>query len=47
MLRILTSRRPRLRYRVGPDAVWVPRLRPLLPASVFEYAIRKNYKVDD
>ncbi len=41
--RVLAARRPRLRYRVGRDATWVPRLRALLPQSVFERAVRRRF----
>jgi NAD(P)-dependent dehydrogenase (short-subunit alcohol dehydrogenase family) len=45
--KILCERRPRLRYRVGKDAMWAPALRPFLPASVYEWAMRRNFRVDD
>jgi NAD(P)-dependent dehydrogenase (short-subunit alcohol dehydrogenase family) len=34
---------PRLRYRVGRDARWVPRLRLLLPERVFTHAYRRRF----
>ncbi|PCC68631.1 short chain dehydrogenase [Nannocystis exedens] len=47
LLRILAARRPRLRYRLGTDAVWVPRARRLIPESVFEWLIRGNYEMNE
>jgi NAD(P)-dependent dehydrogenase (short-subunit alcohol dehydrogenase family) len=44
--RVLQARRPRLRYRVGMDARWVPRLRLLIPEAFFEAALRKSYEID-
>ncbi len=44
--RVLSSSRPRLRYRVGNDARWVPRLRLLMPEWLFEAALRRNYEID-
>ena len=43
--RILAARRPKLRYRVGADARWVPRLRRLMPEFLFEAALRRNYRI--
>jgi NAD(P)-dependent dehydrogenase (short-subunit alcohol dehydrogenase family) len=44
--RVLAASRPRLRYRVGNDARWVPRLRRLMPEWLFEAALRRNYGID-
>ena len=44
--RVLAASRPRLRYRVGNDARWVPRLRRLIPEWLFEAALRRNYEID-
>jgi NAD(P)-dependent dehydrogenase (short-subunit alcohol dehydrogenase family) len=44
--RVLQAPRPRLRYRVGTDARWVPRLRRLIPEWLFEAALRKYYEID-
>jgi NAD(P)-dependent dehydrogenase (short-subunit alcohol dehydrogenase family) len=44
--RVLAASRPRLRYRVGNDARWVPRLRRLIPEWIFEAALRRNYEID-
>lgn len=47
LLRILGARRPRLRYRLGNDAVWVPRARRLVLESLFEWPMRANYERDE
>lgn len=44
--KILNSPNPRLRYRLGNDSVWVPRLRALIPESLFERILRRNYKIE-
>jgi short-subunit dehydrogenase len=36
---------PRLRYRVGNDAQWMPRLRAILPDSLFRFAARKHFNI--
>ena len=36
------SRTPRLRYRVGGDARWVPRLKAFLPEQLFLYGFRRR-----
>jgi NAD(P)-dependent dehydrogenase (short-subunit alcohol dehydrogenase family) len=43
ILAIAQARRPRLRYRVGADARWVPRLRQLLPESWFFAGLRRRF----
>src|SRR5262245_17713701 len=45
VIRVVHSRSPRLRYRVGADAKWLPRLK-LLPWSWYERAIRWRYRLD-
>jgi len=45
VLRILQTASPRLRYRVGPDATWLPRLK-LLSWSLYERGIRWRYALD-
>lgn len=44
---ILAAKRPRLRYRLGKDAVWVPRARKLIPESAFEWLLRDEYKLNE
>lgn len=36
---------PRLRYRVGNDAQWMPRIRAILPDRLFRLAARKRYNI--
>jgi NAD(P)-dependent dehydrogenase (short-subunit alcohol dehydrogenase family) len=36
---------PRLRYRVGSDAVWLPRLKAIVPHSLFELGVRRRFKL--
>ena len=43
--RILRSRTPRARYRIGPDSTLVG-LIPYVPASLVEFCTRKYYKQD-
>ena len=46
VLRIVESRSPALRYRVGTDARRYVRLRRILPASTFERGVRRAFKLD-
>ncbi len=46
VLRIIESRSPALRYRVGTDARRYIRLRRILPASTFERGVRRAFKLD-
>jgi NAD(P)-dependent dehydrogenase (short-subunit alcohol dehydrogenase family) len=46
VLSIIESRFPKLRYRVGKDATWLPRLRQVLPGALFEKLLRKAFDVD-
>ena len=41
-----TSRRPRLRYRVGTDAVWLPRVRKAVPWDFFASGLRRQFALD-
>jgi NAD(P)-dependent dehydrogenase (short-subunit alcohol dehydrogenase family) len=45
--KILRSRKPRLRYLVGRDAMWAPLAKQLLPAAAYEWAMRRNFRVDE
>ena len=47
VLHVLQSPSPKLRYRVGPDATWLPRLRAALPWSWYEEGVRRKYHLDD
>ncbi len=42
---IVRSERPRLRYRLGRDAVWVPRMKALLPESMFAAGLKRNFGI--
>lgn len=46
VLRIINSKAPKLRYRVGKEATWVPRLRKVLPQAMFEQVIRSIFRLD-
>ena len=46
ILHAATSRHPRLRYRVGSDAVWLPRLRKVVPWNVFASGLRRQFALD-
>ena len=46
VLSIIASESPKLRYRVGKDATWLPRLRQVLPGSLFEKQLRKTFDLD-
>src|SRR5439155_26401515 len=46
VLRIVETRSPALRYRVGRDARRYIRLRRILPASTFERGVRRAFKLD-
>jgi NAD(P)-dependent dehydrogenase (short-subunit alcohol dehydrogenase family) len=41
-----TSRHPRLRYRVGSDAVWLPRVRKAVPWNFFASGLRRQFALD-
>jgi hypothetical protein len=43
---VAEKRSPRLRYRVGVDARWVPRLRGLLRESLFTRVYRRRFGLD-
>jgi NAD(P)-dependent dehydrogenase (short-subunit alcohol dehydrogenase family) len=42
VVRIASSSLPRLRYRVGYEAQWLPRLRAILPDKLFRFGARKR-----
>jgi short-subunit dehydrogenase len=46
ILRITGSKRPRLRYMVGPQAKLVTRLRRFLPERAFELGMRNTFRLD-
>jgi NAD(P)-dependent dehydrogenase (short-subunit alcohol dehydrogenase family) len=46
VLRAVRDRRPRLRYRVGREATWIPRVRKVTPAARFEATTRRMFGLD-
>ena len=42
-LRVAASKSPRLRTRVGSDAVWVPRLKAIVPSAMFYAKLRRRF----
>jgi NAD(P)-dependent dehydrogenase (short-subunit alcohol dehydrogenase family) len=47
VVRVVESRSPRLRYRVGADASWVPRIKQTLPWPMFEAVTRRLFRLDE
>jgi short-subunit dehydrogenase len=45
VLRVVQSRSPSLRYRVGTDAAWFPRLKSVLPWALFAVGVRRTFAV--
>ncbi|HKJ12487.1 MAG TPA: SDR family NAD(P)-dependent oxidoreductase [Ornithinimicrobium sp.] len=41
--RVVAAPRPRARYRAGQDALWLPRLRRLMPERAFEGGVRRSF----
>jgi short-subunit dehydrogenase len=39
------SKAPRLRYRIGTDALWVPRLKTMLPERLFRLGLRRRFNL--
>ena len=46
VVRIIESKSPKLRNRVGKEAIWVPRLRKISSEARFEKMIRKVFQLD-
>src|SRR5262245_3667079 len=46
VLRAVESRKPQLRYRVGTDAQWLPRLRSVAPWNLYASGVRRRFAVD-
>ena len=44
--RIIVTQGPRLHYRVGRDAAWVPVMMALLPQTMFERGLRRRFRLD-
>jgi len=45
VLRVIQARSPTLRYRVGTDAAWFPRLKSVLPWPLFAVGVRRTFAV--
>ena len=43
IVRVAASKSPKLRTRVGSDAVWVPRLKAIVPSGMFNAQMRKRF----
>jgi short-subunit dehydrogenase len=46
VFRAAQSKNPHLRYRVGADAVWLPRLKNATPWNFFAYGVRRTFDLD-
>lgn len=44
--KIINNPNPKLRYRVGKEAVWRPRMKAVLSPSMFEFVARKAFRLD-
>jgi len=44
--RVVAASGPRLHYRAGRDAVWLPVMMALLPRSLFERGLRLQFLLD-
>jgi NAD(P)-dependent dehydrogenase (short-subunit alcohol dehydrogenase family) len=47
VVRVVSSRSPRLRYRVGAEASWLPRLKSALPWTWYVKGVRRKYDLDE
>ena len=45
VLQIVERKAPGLRYRVGAQATWLPRLRNVVPWKVYAAGVRKTFAV--
>ena len=45
VLRVVQSRSPSLRYPVGTDAAWFPRLKSVMPWPLFAVGVRRTFAV--
>jgi NAD(P)-dependent dehydrogenase (short-subunit alcohol dehydrogenase family) len=46
ILSLITKSSPRLRYRVGSDSQWLPRLKMIATEASFEAGVRKKFHLD-
>jgi hypothetical protein len=47
LLEIMSSNTPWLRYPIGQQAKSITRLRPFLPAGMFEQGVRRAFSLDE
>jgi NAD(P)-dependent dehydrogenase (short-subunit alcohol dehydrogenase family) len=40
------AKRPKMRYRIGRDSVWLPRVRALLPKRLYSFGVRKRFGLE-
>jgi NAD(P)-dependent dehydrogenase (short-subunit alcohol dehydrogenase family) len=45
IVKVAESKSPRLRYRVGNDSLWVPRLKTMLPEKMFQWGLRRRFNL--
>lgn len=45
IVKVAASKSPRLRYRVGNDALWIPYLKAILPESLYRLGARWRFKL--
>lgn len=46
VLRAAQSKTPRLRYRVGADSRWLPRVKKATPWNFFAFGVRRTFELD-
>ncbi|MGE5750965.1 MAG: SDR family NAD(P)-dependent oxidoreductase [Nitrospirota bacterium] len=46
ILSVVNSRSPLLRYRIGTEAVWLPRVKAMMTQKGFENGVRKTFQLD-
>jgi len=46
ILALIRKDSPRLRYRVGSDSVWLPRLKMMVTGASFEAGVRRKFHLD-
>jgi short-subunit dehydrogenase len=46
VIRAAQTKNPKLRYRVGADAVWLPRLKSASPWNFFAFGVRRTFDLD-
>jgi len=47
VMQIIDSQAPKLHYRVGKHAIWLPRIRKILSEAKFEKECKKSFNLDD